>query len=164
KTPPCVPRLIEAKLARVVVGYTDPNPRVAGQGLARLRAAGIEVTGGALEAECKQLAAPYIACLVRGRPYVTIKWAQTADGRIAGRSGGRLQIGNAQSVRVVHELRARCDEIAVGLSTVLTDDPLLTVRHAPPLRELTRIVLDPDLRTPLTSRLVQTAREEPLLI
>jgi diaminohydroxyphosphoribosylaminopyrimidine deaminase / 5-amino-6-(5-phosphoribosylamino)uracil reductase len=88
KTPPCTPRVIEAKLARVVVGSVDPNPDVNGQGLDQLRAAGIAVTQGVLEESCKQLLAPFIARVVYDRPYVTLKWAETADGKVAGAGGG----------------------------------------------------------------------------
>src|SRR5205823_4241162 len=85
KTPPCVPRLIEAKLGRVVIGCLDPNPDVHGRGVAMFRAAAVVVDGPVLEAEAKQLIAPFIARTVRGRPYVTLKWAETADRRVAGR-------------------------------------------------------------------------------
>lgn len=164
QTPPCVPRLIEAKLARVVIGCADPNPLVAGRGIAQLRAAGIEVTVGALEDEAKQLAAPFFARVLHGRPYITLKWAQTADGKIAGPGGRRLQISNATSSRVVHELRGRCDAIVVGVNTVVADDPLLTVRGVTPLRVPRRVVLDSDLRTPLVSQLVSTARQAPVTV
>src|SRR4051794_33796208 len=109
KTPPCTPRLIEAKLARVVVGCLDPNPEVNGKGLAQLRAAGIQVDGPVLESEAKQLIAPFIKRQDHRLPYVTLKWAQTADAKVAGPHGQRLQITNETSSHLVHVLRARSD-------------------------------------------------------
>src|SRR3954466_3298302 len=109
KTPPCVPRLIEAKIARVVVGFLDPNPDVDGKGIAMLREAGIVVdrAPGEIEAEAKQLIAPFIKRVVHHRPYVTMKWAESANGKVAGAMGRRVKITNEASDRVVHALRAR---------------------------------------------------------
>jgi len=90
KTPPCVPRLIDAGVARVVVGCLDPNPKVSGKGVEQLREAGIEVTVGVLEAEAKQLIAAFFALVKYGRPYVTLKWAESADGKVGGPPGERL--------------------------------------------------------------------------
>lgn len=163
KTPPCVPALVQAKLARVVIGCRDWNPQVSGRGLRALAEAGIAVTNGVMEREAKQLAAAHFAD-ISGRPYVTLKWAQSADGKIAGPGGERVQISNEASRRVVHELRARCDAIIVGINTVLADDPLLTVRGVTKARPLTRYVLDRKLRIPFRSRLVETARQSPVVI
>lgn len=156
KTPPCAPRLIDAGIARVVIGCLDPNEDVDGKGVAMLREAGIEVVGPALEAEAKQLIAPFIGRTKFHRPYITLKWAQSADGKISGAKGARTQISNAASSRLVHQLRARSDAILVGVNTILADDPLLTARNVEPSRPLSRIVLDSHLRTPLTSKIVQT--------
>src|SRR5258706_1600598 len=101
KTPPCRPALIEANVAKVVVGCADPNPEVSGKGIESLRAAGIEVQVGPLEAECKQLNAAYFAKVLASRPYVTLKWAQSADGKVAGPHGQRKQISNELSMKVV---------------------------------------------------------------
>jgi diaminohydroxyphosphoribosylaminopyrimidine deaminase/5-amino-6-(5-phosphoribosylamino)uracil reductase len=154
KTPPCVPRLVDAKVGRVVVGCLDPNPDVNGKALAMLRQAGITVDGPLLESEAKQLIAPFLR-RIRRLPYVTLKWAQTRDGKVAGPGGGRVQISNPASSRAVHELRSRCDGILVGVRTVLTDDPVLTARHTPGARQPARFVLDRDLRLPLDARLVR---------
>jgi diaminohydroxyphosphoribosylaminopyrimidine deaminase/5-amino-6-(5-phosphoribosylamino)uracil reductase len=164
KTPPCAPRVIEAGLARVVVGCLDPNPEVDGKGVALMRAAGIRVDGSVLEAEAKQLIAPFIGAPVRWdsknrRPYVTLKWAQTADGKVAGPGGRPIRITGARATQVVHGLRSRCDAIVVGVNTVLMDDPLLTVRGVSVHRPLLRVVLDRTLRTPVDSQLVRTADE-----
>jgi diaminohydroxyphosphoribosylaminopyrimidine deaminase / 5-amino-6-(5-phosphoribosylamino)uracil reductase len=164
KTPPCAPRLIEAKIARVVVGCLDPNPDVDGKGVKMLREAGIQVDRAPeeIEAEAKQLIAPFMAQTKFHRPYITLKWAQTADGKIAGAGGTRLQISNAAANRVVHQLRSRSDAILVGVNTVLADDPMLTARDVEESRLQTRIVLDSKLRTPIDSRLVQSANEMPV--
>src|SRR5438876_7625858 len=100
KTPPCVPVLIEARIARVVVGCVDPNPNVNGKGLELLRAAGVEVDANVLEDEAKQLLSPFIARTVYARPYVTLKWAESADGKVAGPGGRRLAITNAISQKL----------------------------------------------------------------
>jgi diaminohydroxyphosphoribosylaminopyrimidine deaminase/5-amino-6-(5-phosphoribosylamino)uracil reductase len=161
KTPPCAPRLIAAKIARVVIGCLDPNPVVNGNGIRMLREAGIHVDGPLLEPECRQLIAPFLARVNFNRPYVTVKWAETADGKIAGSGGVRLRITNDLSTRIVHQLRGRCDAIAVGIGTVLSDDPELTVRGVEAMRVPHRVVLDGRLRIPLDSKLVRTAGEFP---
>ena len=164
KTPPCVPALIAAGIRRVLIGCVDPNPHINGKGAELLRAAGIDVTVNVLEDQAKQLLAPFIARTVYQRPYVTLKWAETADGKVAGAGGKRLQISNPRAMRVIHELRANCDAILVGSNTVLADDPMLSVRNVTPSRTLTRHVIDRQLRIPLTSRLVSSAREIPLTV
>jgi diaminohydroxyphosphoribosylaminopyrimidine deaminase/5-amino-6-(5-phosphoribosylamino)uracil reductase len=164
QTPPCVPRLIEAGLARVVVGCPDPNPNVNGQGIAQLRAAAIAVEDGVLVDQATQLNAAYFKRVGQGRPYVTLKWAQTADGKIAGPGGRTLAISGAASRRIVHRLRARCDAIMVGIGTVLKDNPLLTARRVANPRPLLRIVVDSNLRIPVESRLCQTTSEGPVLV
>jgi diaminohydroxyphosphoribosylaminopyrimidine deaminase/5-amino-6-(5-phosphoribosylamino)uracil reductase len=163
KTPPCVPRLIEAKLGRVVIGTLDPNPQVSGRGAQQLREAGIRVDVLDLPS-ARQLIAPFIATTVHRRPYVTLKWAESSDGKVAGLPGRRLWISNRPSLHIVHELRAQCDAILVGMNTVLADDPLLTVRGVKPMRPLRRVVLNRDLTISLSSRLVQSADQGPVEI
>jgi diaminohydroxyphosphoribosylaminopyrimidine deaminase / 5-amino-6-(5-phosphoribosylamino)uracil reductase len=163
KTPPCADALIAAGVRRVVVATTDPNPDAAG-GLARLRGVGIEVAVGIEEALARELNAAFFHGFRSDRPWVTLKLAVSLDGAIAGRDGGGWITGRA-SQREVHQLRTGCDAVAVGVGTVLADDPMLTVRD----RELPRVapmrvVFDRTARTPLTSRLVQTARDTPLVI
>jgi diaminohydroxyphosphoribosylaminopyrimidine deaminase/5-amino-6-(5-phosphoribosylamino)uracil reductase len=164
KTPPCAPRVIEAKIARVVVGCLDPNPDVNGKGIEMLRDAGIQVDrpGEELERETKQLIAPFIARTVFSRPYITLKWAQTADGKISAARGAPMRISNDTAHHVVHVLRSRCDAILVGINTVLADDPMLTARGVEKSRLAARIVLDSKLRIPLNSRLAETAKETPV--
>lgn len=164
KTPPCVPALIEAKVARVVIGSSDPNPQVNGRGAAMLQGAGVEVTSPVLGPTCRQLIAPFIARTTLARPYVTAKWAQSISGQVAGPMGRPVRITNDASNRIVHALRARCDAIAVGTNTVLNDDPLLTARGVEGARPLLRVILSNSLKMPMTARLVQTAGEVPVVV
>lgn len=164
KTPPCVPALIGARIARVVVGHTDPNANVSGNGLAQLRATGVEVVSDVLEEECRQLNAPFFALTQHRRPYVTLKWAQSADGLMGGSGNTPRRISSAESSRLVHLLRTRCDAITASADTVIADDPLLTPREVPILRMPVRVILDTHLRTPLGSRVLQTAAEIPTVL
>lgn len=163
QTPPCVPRLIAAKLARVVIGCLDPNPRVAGRGVSELAANGIAVTVGAQEKRARQLNAAYLMRVLEGRPYVTLKWAESADGRVAGPGGERRAISNLTSLAAVHGLRSRCDAIVVGIQTVQSDDPLLTARGVSEARPLLRVVIDPQLRLLPESQLAKTAHLSPVI-
>jgi diaminohydroxyphosphoribosylaminopyrimidine deaminase/5-amino-6-(5-phosphoribosylamino)uracil reductase len=160
KTPPCVPKLIEAGVRRVVFGCMDPNPDVNGRGAAMLASVGIETVGPALEPESKQLNAAFFKGTLHQRPYVTLKWAQTADGRVAGPGGKKMWISNPATTRAIHQLRARCDSILVGSGTALNDDPLLTARNIEAARPLRRAVLDTNLRLPVESQLVHTGAGE----
>jgi diaminohydroxyphosphoribosylaminopyrimidine deaminase/5-amino-6-(5-phosphoribosylamino)uracil reductase len=163
KTPPCTDAVLRAGIRRVVAAMTDPFPQVAGRGAELLRAAGVAVEFGLLEAEAHRLNAPYLHLLATGRPYVHAKWAMTLDGRIATRTGDSKWISNESSRRRVHELRGRMDAILVGIGTVLADDPLLTARPPGP-RTAVRVVLDTHGRLPLTSQLARTAKEVPTLV
>jgi diaminohydroxyphosphoribosylaminopyrimidine deaminase/5-amino-6-(5-phosphoribosylamino)uracil reductase len=163
KTPPCAPRVISAGIARVVVGCLDPNPEVDGKGVAMLREAGVRVDGPVLEGEAKQLIAPFIKSR-RNRPYVTLKWAETADRKVAGANFERMQISNEASSRLVHLLRSRSDGILVGVNTVMTDDPMLTARGVATSRPLVRFVLDSGANTPTFSRIVRSVDETPVVI
>jgi diaminohydroxyphosphoribosylaminopyrimidine deaminase/5-amino-6-(5-phosphoribosylamino)uracil reductase len=160
KTPPCVPVVIGAGIRRVVVGCLDPNPEVNGEGLGMLREAGVEVEGPVLEGECKQVIAPFFARVNLKRPYVTLKWAETVDGKVAGPGGRRMQISGAESSRQVHELRGRSDAIVVGINTVLNDDPLLTARGATVNRHPVRVVLNPDGKSTLYTRFAHSVTQE----
>jgi len=168
KTPPCTDAIREAGIARVVVAAGDPFPEVAGRGVAALRAAGITVEVGLRAPEAERLTAPFRTLVTQARPWVTAKWAMSLDGRLATAAGQGRWISSAESRALVHDLRSRIDAIAVGIGTALADDPLLTARPddaatAGPRRPL-RIVLDGRARLPLTSNLVRTAREVPLLV
>ena len=163
KTPPCTDAVLRAGVRRVVAAMPDPFPQVAGQGLARLRAAGVEVEVGPGEAEARRLNAPYLKLLTAGRPYVHAKWAMTLDGKIATRTGDSKWISGKASRRHVHELRGRVDAVLVGVGTALADDPLLTARPPGP-RVATRVVLDSSGRLPPSAQLVRTVRDAPVLV
>jgi len=162
KTPPCSRAVIAAGIQRVVVAMTDPNPQVAGQGLAELRAAGIDVEVGLLESQARWLTAPFVRLVTQGLPWVHAKWAMTLDGKIASHTGHSQWISGEASRAVVHQLRGRMDALVVGIGTAIADDPLLTARP-PGVRTSTRVVIDPQARLPLSSQLVRTAREVPVL-
>ncbi|MBX9678502.1 MAG: bifunctional diaminohydroxyphosphoribosylaminopyrimidine deaminase/5-amino-6-(5-phosphoribosylamino)uracil reductase RibD [Gemmataceae bacterium] len=163
KTPPCTDALLRAGVARVVAAIADPFPQVAGRGADQLREASIAVEIGLLGDEAARQNAPYLRLLCSGRPYVHAKWAMSLDGKIATRTGDSRWISNEASRRIAHELRGRMDGILVGIGTVLADDPRLTARPPGP-RFPTRVVLDATAKLPLASKLVQTAREIPVLV
>jgi diaminohydroxyphosphoribosylaminopyrimidine deaminase/5-amino-6-(5-phosphoribosylamino)uracil reductase len=163
KTPPCTDAVLRAGVRRVVAAMADPFPQVAGRGAALLRAAGVVVEVGLAEAEARRLNAPYLQLLSAGRPYVHAKWAMTLDGKIATRTGDSKWISNEASRRRVHALRGRMDAVIVGAGTVRADDPLLTARPPGP-RTPVRVVLDSRGSLRASSRLVQTAREAPVLV
>jgi diaminohydroxyphosphoribosylaminopyrimidine deaminase/5-amino-6-(5-phosphoribosylamino)uracil reductase len=163
RSPPCTDALIAAGIARVVAATGDPDPRVNGQGLAKLSAAGIAVDTGRLEAEAKDILLGFATRVAVGRPMVTLKLASTLDGRIATRTGESQWITDTPARRLAHALRGRHDAVMVGVGTVLADNPELTCR-IPGFRPtpIVRIVADSHLRTPLTTRLASTATEAPL--
>lgn len=162
QTPPCANALIAAKVARVVAAVEDPDPRVSGAGLAALRTAGVTVECGLLAAEAAELNAGFFMRVTAGRPLVTLKVATTLDGRIATHRGESRWITGEAARHRAHGLRAQHDAIVVGVGTALADDPELTCR-LPGLnaRSPVRIVVDPRLRLPLTSRVIQTAAKTP---
>jgi diaminohydroxyphosphoribosylaminopyrimidine deaminase/5-amino-6-(5-phosphoribosylamino)uracil reductase len=163
KTPPCADAVIAAGPARVVIAMQDPFPQVAGEGIRKLREAGIAVEVGLLEAEARSLNAPYLKLLESGRPWVIAKWAMTLDGKLASRTGDSQWISGDDSRRIVHKLRGRMDAILVGSGTARADDPLLTARP-PGARTALRVVVDSQATLSPESRLVQTAREIPVLV
>ncbi len=163
KTPPCADALIAAKVARVVSAMLDPDPRVAGQGHAKLRAAGIEVETDVLCAEAQDANTGFLARIIKGRPAVTLKLAMTLDGKIATRTGDSQWITGPEARAYTHLLRSNHDAIMVGSGTVLADNPDLRVRHhGLANRSPVRVVLDTTLKTPADSKLVQSAGETPV--
>jgi diaminohydroxyphosphoribosylaminopyrimidine deaminase/5-amino-6-(5-phosphoribosylamino)uracil reductase len=165
RTPPCADALIAAGVVRVVVACGDPDPRVNGAGVARLRHAGIAVAEGVCGAEAEALQLGFLTRVRHGRPMVTLKLASTLDGRIATASGESLWTPGAPARRVAHALRGSHDAVLCGVGTVLADDPALTCRIEGLRRtQDVRIVLDSHLRTPLLSRLVATAGTAPTWI
>lgn len=167
KQPPCTEALIAAGVARVVVGSRDPNPLVAGKGSAQLREAGISVDEDALRGECDELNPIFFRFISRKTPYVVAKWAMSADGKIACASGDARWVSGPESRRDTHELRHRLAAIAVGINTVMADDPLLTCRREDePGNQPLRVVLDSRLRIPEDCALVRSCAqgEAPLAV
>ncbi|MEP4380178.1 MAG: bifunctional diaminohydroxyphosphoribosylaminopyrimidine deaminase/5-amino-6-(5-phosphoribosylamino)uracil reductase RibD [Alphaproteobacteria bacterium] len=160
RTPPCADALISARVARVVVACGDPDARVAGRGIARLEAAGIDVELGVGQAQAEEINLGFLTRVGAGRPMVALKTATTSDGRIATRTGASQWITGAAARRYAHLLRAQHDAIAVGIGTAEADDPSLTCR-LPGLegRSPVRVVFDSQLRISLESELVRTAPE-----
>jgi diaminohydroxyphosphoribosylaminopyrimidine deaminase / 5-amino-6-(5-phosphoribosylamino)uracil reductase len=157
RTPPCAPGVAAAGFRRVVVAMGDPNPRVRGRGLRLLRDAGIETTTGVLEAEARELVRGYTRHVLTGLPFVRLKLAASADGRIAAAGGASRWITGPAARRLVHEWRDEFDAVMVGVDTVLADDPALTCRRRGG-RDPVRIVVDSQLRTPPRARLFSTGR------
>ena len=164
KTPPCVDAIIRAGVARVSIAVRDPNPE-AGGGAERLRAAGIRVDVGAKVDEATELNAAFLHSFRSDRPWITLKLAMSLDSAIASASGTTSWLTGPAARQRVHHIRAGCDAIAVGMGTVLADDPLLTVRDAPPPRILpTRVIFSRTGRLPVTSRLAQRVHEGPVVV
>jgi diaminohydroxyphosphoribosylaminopyrimidine deaminase / 5-amino-6-(5-phosphoribosylamino)uracil reductase len=163
KSPPCADAIVAAGITRVVSALEDPNPKVAGAGHARLRAAGIAVDIGIGAEEARRDHAGHIRRARDGRPHVTLKLAISADGKVAATGRRPIAITGAEVRNHVHLMRAQSDAIMVGIGTVLADDPLLTCRLPGMEKDSpVRVVLDGDLRLPASSRLVRSAREVPL--
>ena len=155
RTPPCADALVAAGVTRVVVAMTDPNPQVAGKGLERLEAAGIEICTGLLQGEAQALNPGFVARMTEGRPWVRVKLAMSLDGRTAMASGESQWITGAAAREDVQRLRAASSAVLTGIGTILKDRPSLNVRLDPDaldiegtVRQPLRVILDPDLQTP----------------
>lgn len=155
RTPPCADALIEAGIARVVYARRDPKSG----GAERLREAGVVVEEFRGSESARRLSDPFVMRVVEGRPWVTVKWAQTIDGKIAARGGDSKWISNARSRRFVHRVRGRVDVVLTGIGTVLADDPVLTARGVRVRRRARRVVIDPEIETPAESKLARSAGE-----
>lgn len=156
KQPPCTDALLENKIARVVIGSRDPNPLVSGKGAAILRNAGVEVTEDFMKDECDLLNPVFFHYITHKTPYVVLKYAMTADGKIATRTGESKWITSAASRNYVQEMRYTYTGIMVGIGTVLADDPMLNVRIENK-RNPVRIICDSSLRLPLDCNIAKTA-------
>lgn len=163
RTPPCSLALIEAGIARVVIGLPDPNPRVSGRGIRMLEEAGIEVLTGVEAKACQDLHNGFLMRMAEQRPHVFLKLAVSKDGFIGRPGMGQVRISCSLSMRHVHGFRANHDAIMVGIGTALSDDPMLTCR-LPGMggRSPVRVVLDTAARLPLSSKLVATAADVPV--
>jgi diaminohydroxyphosphoribosylaminopyrimidine deaminase/5-amino-6-(5-phosphoribosylamino)uracil reductase len=152
RTPPCVDAIVRAGIRRVVAAMRDPDPRTDGKGFRQLKASGIEVEQGVLEAEALRLNEGFVSRVRRGRPFVLVKLATTLDGRVTAK--GRRYLVGKRALREVHRLRDRSDAVLVGIGTVLADDPMLTVREVTG-RDPLRVIVDTEARTPPTSKVVR---------
>lgn len=165
KTPPCSRAILEAGVRRVFVGSSDPNPLVNGKGVARLRAAGVDVAAGVLGDACDALNAHWFRFMRDRRPYVTLKAAVTLDGRIATRTGDARWVTGEEARRWVHRLRDRVDAVLVGAGTARADDPRLTARLPGGRgRDPVRVVLDTELALPAGLKLFHARSEAPTLL
>ncbi|WP_263415205.1 bifunctional diaminohydroxyphosphoribosylaminopyrimidine deaminase/5-amino-6-(5-phosphoribosylamino)uracil reductase RibD [Terriglobus albidus] len=170
RTGPCADALIHARVGRVVAATVDPNPQVAGQGLARLAQAGIQVTAGVLQEEARELNNAFAKWIVTGSPYVVLKAALSVDGYLAPPPQTRHTqaphwLTGAAARAHVQQMRHAADAILTGIGTVLADDPLLTDRtNLPRRRKLLRVILDTQLRLPLSSKLVTSADDDLLVL
>ena len=158
RTPACATALIEAGVARVVIGVPDPNASAAG-GAALLRAAGIDVTIGVLADACERAAEVFLCNIRERRAFVRLKLASTLDGRTAASDGTSRWITGQAARERVHRLREQADAVLIGSGTVLADDPQLDVRHVATDRQPLRVVLDRRLRTPVTACVADTSRQ-----
>lgn len=157
KTPPCTEAIIAHKLRRVVIGSDDPNPKVAGKGIAQLKEAGILVETGVMKEECDQLNTVFFHYMTTNRPYIVMKYAMTADGKIATKTGESKWITGEKAREAVQEMRHQSMGIMVGIGTVLADDPMLNVRMKGK-KSPVRIICDSKLRLPLDSQICRTAK------
>src|SRR5215471_10711670 len=164
RTGPCAPLVAAAGIARAVIAIEDPNPLVDGRGLAHLRDRGVDVTVGVLRDRAAEQNAAFLTNVRRKRPYVILKAALSADGKLSAAPGVRTYLTGPSANRRIHRQRAEVDAIAVGSGTILADDPWLTARGAFRSRPLTRIVFDRRLRTPPGARLLSTLGAGPVII
>lgn len=158
KTPPCTDAILEHHIKRVVVGCTDTNPLVAGQGIQLLRKAGVEVETGVCEVECRSLNEVFFHYIAHKTPFVVLKYAMTLDGKIAAYTGDSKWITGEAARTHVHQTRNRLSGIMVGVGTVIADDPLLTCRIEGG-RHPTRIICDSHAQIPLETQIVRTAKD-----
>ena len=163
KTPPCVDRIISEKIKRVVIGTLDMNPLISGKGVKKLKSAGIDVKVSVLENECIELNKFFFKYVTKKLPYVSLKAAQTIDGKIADKSGESSWISSLQSRKYVHSLRAKYDAVLVGKGTVEKDDPKLTVRLVEG-RNPKRVILDANLDIKLSHRIFTKNNDRNLIV
>jgi diaminohydroxyphosphoribosylaminopyrimidine deaminase / 5-amino-6-(5-phosphoribosylamino)uracil reductase len=163
KTPPCVEKIIENKIGKVVIGTMDMNPLVSGTGIRKLKRAGVDVKVGVLEKECIQLNRFFFKFITKKIPYVTLKMAQTIDGKIADRNGDSKWISSLPSRRYVHTLRSYYDAVLIGTGTLLKDDPSLTVRLTEG-RNPKRIIIDTNLKVRTSHKIFLNNADKNLII
>ncbi|MDD5680668.1 MAG: bifunctional diaminohydroxyphosphoribosylaminopyrimidine deaminase/5-amino-6-(5-phosphoribosylamino)uracil reductase RibD [Candidatus Omnitrophica bacterium] len=160
KTPPCADMVIKSGIKRAVFAMKDPNPINDGKGIAKLKRAGVETECGLMEAGAKRLNRPFIKFMKKRLPYVTIKIAESLDGKTADSKGNSKWITSEGSRKLVHRLRAQNDAVMIGINTLLKDNPLLTNRYYRAAgRQPLRVILDTELRTPTTSRVLKRGKD-----
>jgi len=164
RTGPCVVRIVEAGITRVVAAVEDPNPKVSGQGFAFLREHGVRLEIGLGETTATTLNQPFFTLMRQRRPFVVVKAATSIDGCIAEAPGRRTFLTSPDANRHAHRMRAEIDAIGVGVGTILADDPQLTARGAYRSRPLTRVIFDRHLRTPPDARVLSTRDAGPVII
>jgi diaminohydroxyphosphoribosylaminopyrimidine deaminase/5-amino-6-(5-phosphoribosylamino)uracil reductase len=164
RTGPCVTKIVEAGITRLVAAIEDPNPLVNGKGFAHLREHGVDVQVGLQAGPARALNQPFLTLMREGRPFVILKAATSQDGRIAETPGRPTQLTSAAADRHAHALRAEVDAIGVGSGTILADDPRLTARGAFRERPLTRVIFDRRLRTPAHAAVLSTRSAGPVII
>ena len=155
KTPPCAPLIVEKGIKKVIIGMSDPDPRVDGMGIAYLRQHGVDVEVGILEKECREMNEVFIKFVGSGLPFVVLKWAMTMDGKIATVSNASRWITGDKARNKVHRLRQQYSAIMVGVNTIITDDPLLNTRlKMNPVKHPLKIIADSTCRIPVDSRVL----------
>src|SRR3954463_16593010 len=166
RTPPCTEAIVQAKIARVVVASDDPTAKASGRGLGILRDEGIQVDvcNGPCSKDARLLNQPFRKHAKTGRPLIVWKAAMTLDGKVATARGDSKWISSEASRARAHRWRAECDAVACGIGTALADDPLLTARVGGVARQPTRVVFDSEARLPLSSHLVQSAHDVPVIV
>lgn len=165
RTPPCVGMIVSAKVAKVVVGMIDPNPKVSGKGIRQLEMAGVEVETGLLAGEIARQIETYIRYMSSGHPFVLLKAGASLDGRLATSRGDSKWITSEESRLRVHQIRNEYDAVLVGIGTVLNDNPLLTVRlESKKTKNPVRVIIDSLARIPFSAQVVSTAKEVPTIL
>ena len=163
RTPPCTDAIINSGIKRIVIGMKDPNPLNNGRGIKKMKRVGIKTSVGILESDATGLNRPFIKFSTTGLPYVTVKVAESLDGKIATRTGDSKWITGEDSRKYVHELRARVDAVMVGVNTVIKDDPVLLSR-IPGTKQPARVIVDTDLKVPRKSKIFSTVDISPVYI
>ncbi len=163
KTPPCVDKIIESKIKRVVIGTLDMNPLVSGNGVKKLKSAGIDVKVGVLEKDCVDLNKFFFKHVTKKLPYISLKAAQTLDGKIADVTGDSKWISSLSSRKYVHELRSKYDAVLVGTNTVIRDNPSLTVRLSEG-RNPKRVIIDSELKLKADRKIFANNKDKNLIL
>lgn len=163
RTPPCTKAIIESGIKKVVVGMRDPNPVTNGKGIRKLKAAGIKVMSGLLENDARDLNRPFAKYIRTGMPYVTLKMAESLDGKIASRRGDSKWVSSEESRRFVHDLRGRVDAVMVGVNTLIRDDPSLLSKMSKE-KQPARVIVDSRLKSPVSAKIFSSINISPVYI